>query len=83
MKTVRSRCFVARSEVFVPCVQIEIAKGYGPNEWREDLKKVLLKAGLEGKETTFLFTDTQIVVESFLEDINNILNSGEVRAANS
>lgn len=63
--------------------QIEIAKGYGPNEWREDLKKVLLKAGLEGKETTFLFTDTQIVVESFLEDINNILNSGEVRAAST
>lgn len=26
----------------------------------------------------FLFADTQIVVEAFLEDINNILNSGEV-----
>ena len=26
----------------------------------------------------FLFSDTQIVKESFLEDINNILNTGEV-----
>ena len=33
-----------------------------------------------GKATVFLFTDTQIVTESFVEDINNILNSGEVPA---
>jgi len=35
-------------------------------------------AGVDGDDTVFLFTDTQIVVEEFLEDINNILNSGEV-----
>ena len=44
----------------------------------DDLKKVLLRAGKEGKSIVFLFTDSQIVKESFLEDINNILNSGEV-----
>lgn len=27
---------------------------------------------------TFLFSDTQIIDESFVEDINNMLNSGEV-----
>jgi dynein heavy chain len=27
---------------------------------------------------TFLVTDTTIVIESYLEDINNMLNSGEI-----
>jgi len=33
---------------------------------------------VENRPTVFLFNDTQIVDESFLEDINNILSSGEV-----
>jgi hypothetical protein len=37
---------------------------------------VLKKAGLEGRDTVFLFSDTQIVQEGFLEDLNNILNAG-------
>lgn len=35
-------------------------------------------AGVENKPTVFLFTDTQVLEETFLEDINNILSSGEV-----
>ncbi|GFH25704.1 uncharacterized protein HaLaN_23709, partial [Haematococcus lacustris] len=57
---------------------IEIAKNYGANEWREDLKKVLKQAGGQAIPTVFLFSDSQIKEESFLEDINNILNTGEV-----
>ena len=60
------------------CFQIEITKTYGKAEWKDDLKKLLLKTGEEGKQLVFLFTDTQIVKESFLEDVNNILNTGEV-----
>ena len=60
------------------CFQIELAKNYGTHEWREDLKKVMMKAGLENVSTVFLFSDTQIKSESFLEDLNNILNSGDV-----
>jgi len=60
------------------CFQIELTRGYGMNEFHEDLKRLLMQAGGEGKPTVFLFTDTQIINESFLEDINNILNAGEV-----
>ncbi|RKO99706.1 hypothetical protein CXG81DRAFT_14142 [Caulochytrium protostelioides] len=58
--------------------QIEISKSYNTANWHDDLKNVLRAAGGEGKPTTFLLADTQIPDESFLEDINNLLNSGEV-----
>lgn len=38
----------------------------------------MVPTGVGGQGVTFLFNDTQIIQESFLEDINNILNSGEV-----
>ena len=58
--------------------QIEISKNYTTVEWRDDLKRLLLKAGAEGKNTVFLFSDNQIKDESFVEDINMILNTGDV-----
>ena len=42
------------------------------------LQKLYHVAGVEGKPVVFLLTDTQISKESFLEDVNNLLNSGEV-----
>ena len=60
------------------CFQIELTKGYGYTEFREDLKKLYFIAGCDGVPVVFLFADTQIVVEAFIEDMNNILNSGEV-----
>jgi dynein heavy chain len=58
--------------------QVEIAKGYGIPEWREDIKTCLLKAGVEAKPTTFLFSDVQIIDEQMVEDINSILNAGDI-----
>ena len=57
---------------------IEITKSYGMFDWREDIKKVMTQAGAQNKATCFVIDDTQIVNESFLEDINGILNTGEV-----
>lgn len=35
-------------------------------------------AGLEQKQTIFLFSDTQILRESMVEEVCNILNNGEI-----
>ncbi|CCW59976.1 unnamed protein product [Phytomonas sp. EM1] len=59
-------------------MEVEISKGYSMNMWQEDMKNVLRSVGLHGKQVLFLFTDTQIVHESMLEDVNNLLNSCEI-----
>ncbi|KAJ1520032.1 hypothetical protein ONE63_004262 [Megalurothrips usitatus] len=58
--------------------QPEITKNYGVNDWRDDLKQVLKESGGRGKDTVFLFNETQIKEEVFLQDIDALLNSGEV-----
>ena len=62
----------------VSCYQIELTRGYSILEFREDIKKNMMKAGVQGVGVCFLMTDTQITDERFLEDINNVLNTGEV-----
>jgi len=39
--------------------------------------------GVKFEDTTFLFTDNQIVQEEFLEDINNILSTGKSTKINN
>ncbi|XP_029397555.1 dynein heavy chain 12, axonemal [Mus pahari] len=65
---------MAKMQIFQP----EISKSYGMNEWREDMKTLLRNVGVKGQKTVFLITDTQIKEEAFLEDIDNVLNTGEV-----
>lgn len=50
------------------CFQIELSKNYGISEWREDLKKVMLDAGLSNTQTVFLFSDTQVTFRRLNEN---------------
>lgn len=70
----RLASYIEEYEVF----GIEISKTYGTVEWRDDLKTVIRMAGEQDKRVVFLFNDTQIITESFIEDISNLLNTGEV-----
>lgn len=74
----KSVATLASSIVEYEVFQIEISKSYGMTDWHEDLKSLLMSVGCKAKQTTFLFTDTQVQQESFLEDISSILNTGEV-----
>ncbi|MEE6501786.1 hypothetical protein FKM82_004321 [Ascaphus truei] len=65
---------MAKMNIFTP----EISKSYGMNEWREDLKSLMMNAGVKGHKTVFLISDTQIKQEAFLEDVDSLLNTGEV-----
>ncbi|KAF7401616.1 hypothetical protein HZH68_007436 [Vespula germanica] len=58
--------------------QIAVTKQYRVMEFREDLKKLYSMAGVENKPTSFLFNDTQVAEEQFLEIVNNMLSTGEV-----
>ncbi|CAD7941177.1 unnamed protein product [Amoebophrya sp. A25] len=70
----RLACFVADYE----CFNIEIDKSYRHQSFRDDLKKIYDKTGVKRAPTCFLYSDTEIITESFLEDVSNILSSGEV-----
>jgi dynein heavy chain len=61
------------------CYSVEITRNYGSNDFREDIKTMMMDViKNDGRGLIFLFSDTQIVKETFLEDINNVLNTGEV-----
>lgn len=58
--------------------QVEVGSAYGLHEWREDLRRFCRVAGAAGRPGVLLLGDAQLKDEAFLEDVNSLLNSGEV-----
>jgi len=60
---------LAKMAVFIAghvLTYIELIKNYNMKSWREDIKKILMDTGLNNKQTSFLFTDTQIINEQMV-----------------
>ncbi len=70
----RLAAFIAQMDIFT----IEITKKYRREEFREDLKSLCNKCGNENTPCLFFLKDKHIKEETFLEDISNLLVSGEV-----
>ncbi|XP_062562978.1 dynein axonemal heavy chain 3 isoform X3 [Armigeres subalbatus] len=74
----RSSVKLAANMADATVFQVEVTRSYSMNEWREDMKKLLMNAGNEGKPTVFLFNDSQAKEEAFVEDINSLLNTADI-----
>ena len=63
------------------CAAIEVVKGYKLPDFRKDIKNFLKDTVCKEKgkiNTCFLLCDTQIFDEIMLEDMNNVLNNGDI-----
>uniref|UniRef100_A0A4W2DC87 Dynein axonemal heavy chain 11 n=1 Tax=Bos indicus x Bos taurus TaxID=30522 RepID=A0A4W2DC87_BOBOX len=70
----RLAAYVCSLEVF----QITLTQGFGIQELRVDLANLYIRAGAKNMPTAFLLTDAQVLDESFLVLINDLLASGEI-----
>ncbi|GIM01954.1 hypothetical protein Vretimale_6722, partial [Volvox reticuliferus] len=70
----RFAAFLAGAQVFT----LELSRVYGVTDWREDLKKLYRLAGMDGKPVAFLLPEQHILADSFVEDLSNLLSSGEI-----
>lgn len=72
----RLAAYASKCEVFC----IALSRGYDEAAFRDDLKVLYNQLGIENKQTVFLFTDSHVAEEGFLELVNNMLTSGQVPA---
>jgi dynein heavy chain len=70
----RLASFISRAT----CFQITMTKTYNQASLLEDLKGLYESAGHKRNPTVFLFTQSEIKYESFLETLNSVLMTGDV-----
>lgn len=57
---------------------IEITKGFNTDAFKNVVKEYMKLSGIDGTGISFIMTDTQIIEEAFIENLNNLLNTGTI-----
>jgi dynein heavy chain, axonemal len=70
----RLSSYISRAMQF----QITLTKQYNKNSFLDDMKTLFKSAGHQCRPTTFLFTESEIKDEVFLEYINSVLLTGDI-----
>nr|XP_018914608.1 PREDICTED: dynein heavy chain 7, axonemal-like [Bemisia tabaci] len=70
----RLAAHITEYEFFQP----EITRTYSKNEWCQDLKTIIRKASASDAHVVLLMEEAQILEESMVEDVCNVLTFGEV-----
>ncbi|ETO04869.1 hypothetical protein RFI_32529 [Reticulomyxa filosa] len=58
--------------------EITLKKNYSKRQFYDEVQELYLKTGKEQQPAVLLIADTQFIEESFLEDINNMLSTGQI-----
>ncbi|XP_030372078.1 dynein heavy chain 3, axonemal [Scaptodrosophila lebanonensis] len=74
----RSSCRLAAYIADCRLMTVQVSKSYTIADWRDDLKKILMASSFNLNHTVFLFSDAQATDEGYVEDINGILNTGDL-----
>ncbi|RNF27392.1 putative dynein heavy chain [Trypanosoma conorhini] len=74
----QSLCKLAAFICDLPVYGVSITRNFSMTEFRDRMKEILLASGCKNQPVMFFLSDAQIVWEEMLEDVNNLLNTGEV-----
>lgn len=74
----RSAIKLAASMIDADLFEIDANRDYDSEQWRQDLRKMLMNVGIQGKFTVFLFSDIQMIEDDFLDDISILLTAGDL-----
>lgn len=71
---IRLASMICKQKLF----ELNIEQNYSVKAWREDIKSALKAAGGMGKQTCLFLSENQLKHESFLIDIEYLLNLGDI-----